>query len=61
MIFPKPPATIATAQNISIAKKHLFGAFWPPDLNGSSVVELSVDHLREIAEEYIRDEGYEPA
>lgn len=61
MIFPKPPATIAASQIIHITKKHLFGAIWPPDLNGSAVVELSVDHLRKVAEEYIRDEGYDPA
>lgn len=61
MIFPRPPATIAAAQNIHITKKHLFGAIRPPDLNGLAAVELSIDNLRKITEEYIRDEGYDPA
>lgn len=61
MIFPKPPPTIAASQNVRVTKKQLFGAIWPPNSNGSAVVELNVDRLRKITEEYIRDEGYDPA
>ena len=60
MIFPKPLDVVAGAQNFRITRKQPFGATWPTNQDGSTIVTLSVDRLRNIAGEYARDEGYDP-
>lgn len=40
-----------------LRSQKLFGAIW----FGAAIVSLNVDHLREIAEECIKDEGFTPA
>ena len=51
---------IAGAQTFRITRKQPFGATWPTNQDGSTIVTISDDRLRNIAGEYARDEGYDP-
>ncbi|KAJ9310804.1 hypothetical protein DTO271D3_8939 [Paecilomyces variotii] len=61
VIFPCPPPAIASSQLVCITRSQLFGPALPAGSNPATVLTLSLDNLRVIADRYIRREGFVPA
>ncbi|KAL1885381.1 hypothetical protein Plec18167_000874 [Paecilomyces lecythidis] len=61
IIFPRPPPMIAAMQSVNITRSQLFGPTLPDGQDPGTIFPLSVDSLRVIAEDFIRDEGFVPA
>lgn len=58
IIFPAP---IAATQRIAVTRRQLFGPALPQGQNPSATTHLELNALRQIANEYLAAEGYQPA